>query len=135
MIFKRYGAAVQSVELNFDSKALNEIGFRRDHQVSVPTEEFQSGWTKVTEHSFAPTAEGFVQDETEQAMLDEMETAIQGLLAGLNDGEALYVENEQGVDYPKTRHQQKTIVVGHENKLQFLARVEPALRIGVYRKA
>ena len=134
MILKRYGTSVHSVELNFDSKALNEIGFRRDHEFSVPTDEF-GGWTKVNEHSFAPTAEGFVQDETEQAMLDEMIEAITALLAGLGEGEALYVENEQGADYPKTRHVQKTIVVGHENKLQFFARVEPPLRLGVYRKA
>lgn len=135
MILKRYGTSVQSVELNFDSKALNEIGFRRDHDFSVSTDDFQSGWQKVTEHSFAPTAEGSVQDETEQAMLNEMEAGIQKLLGELGEGEALYVENEQGKDYPKTRHEQKTIVVDHENKLHFKARVEPPLRIGVYRKA
>ncbi len=134
MILKRYGTSVLSVELNFDSKALNEIGFRRNHDFSVPTEEFQ-GWQKLSEHSFAPTAEGFVQDETEQAMLNEMIEAIEGLVAGLGQGESLYVQNEQGIDYPKTRHVQKTIVVGHENKLQFFARVEPPLRLGMYRKA
>ena len=36
MIFRLYGNTYHSVELNFDSKALNEIGFRRDKADSIP---------------------------------------------------------------------------------------------------
>ncbi len=36
MILRRYGHNVQSVETKFDSKALTEIAFVRDHQVSMP---------------------------------------------------------------------------------------------------
>ena len=134
MILKRYGTSIQSVEINFDAKAMNEIGFRRDRATSIPSDDFDAGWEKLEEHVFAPTAEGSVQGATEQAMLDELEAEIRKLLEGLGDGEALYVESQQGVDYPKTRHDTKTVVEDGENRLHFFARIEPGLRIGHYRK-
>ena len=69
MILKRYGTALHSVELNFDSKALNEIGFRRDREFSISVEEWEAEWEKVEEHSFAGRHEGPVQDESEAEML------------------------------------------------------------------
>ena len=42
MIYRQYGTAYHSVELNFDSKALNEIGFRRDREATLPTEELDA---------------------------------------------------------------------------------------------
>jgi len=32
MMLQRYGRSYQSMDLNFDSKALNEVGFRRNHE-------------------------------------------------------------------------------------------------------
>lgn len=134
MILKKYGSAMQSVALNFDSKALNEIGFRRDHEHSIPTDEFESGWTQLSVHELDTSDEGDVQDETEQKLLDHLESEIRNLLDALQDGEVLVVENENGVDWPKTKHKQRVVVDGIENRLHFTAWVEPPLRIGRYRK-
>jgi hypothetical protein len=134
MILRTYGTTVQSVELNFDSKALNEIGFRRDRQTSIPVEEFEAGWETVEEREFAPRAEGSVQDETEQELLAAMEEPIRAWLEELEEGEALFVLNGDR-DYPKTRHSSKVVVERGENRLHFTAWVEPALRLARVRKA
>lgn len=134
MILRKYGNTVQSVELNFDAKALSEIGFRRDRATSFGAEAFEADWERLEERAFAPRAEGIVQHEVEQALLDEMEAEITGWIGELGDGEALFVESE-GTDSPKTRHESKTIVEAGENRLHFSAWVEPPLRISRVRKA
>ncbi len=134
MILRKYGTTVQSVELNFDAKALNEIGFRRDRATSMDTEAFEAEWERQEEREFAPRAEGLVQHEVEQALLDEMESEIRAWMADLQEGEALYVESD-AADYPKTRHDTRTIVEAGENRLYFSAWVEPPLRMSRVRKA
>ncbi len=44
MILRRYGSSYQSVDLNFDSKALNEVGFRRNHERSIAMEDFDGSY-------------------------------------------------------------------------------------------
>ena len=44
------------------------------------------------------------------------------------------IENEQGIDYPKTRTRTRTVVVDGENRLRFTTKVHPPLRVGVYRQ-
>lgn len=134
MILSRYGQNYQSVELNFDSKAMTEIGFRRDHALTIPVEEFREGYERLEEAEFAPRSEGRVQDETEQDLLDELEREIRARLDALEPDQVLLVENEKGVDYPKTKHETRVIVERGENRLVFTAWVAPALRIGTYRK-
>lgn len=134
MILRRYGNTVQSVELNFDAKALNEIGFRRDRVTSMDTEAFESSWERIEEREFAPRTEGSVQHEVEQALLDEMEAEITSWTDELDEGEALYVESE-APDFPKTRHVSKKVVEAGENRLHFSAWVEPPLRLSRVRKA
>ena len=46
----------------------------------------------------------------------------------------LVVESREGADYPKTRDKKKNVVVDGENRLYFYWRIEPALRLGVYKK-
>ncbi|MDT8341360.1 MAG: hypothetical protein RQ751_07585 [Longimicrobiales bacterium] len=133
MILRRYGSTLHSVELNFDSKALNEIGFRRDHALSVPEGDFEARYRRVEVRDFAPRDEGWVQDETERALLDHLEREIRRLEADLEEGEVLVVENRQGVDHPKSRHATRVVVQGVENRLHFSAWVEPPLRLGRYR--
>ena len=135
MILRRYGTSMQSVETNFDSKALNEIGFRRDHALSIPVEEFQASYREVEARDIAPTDEGWVQDETEQVLLDHLERDIREMEAGLGEGEVLVILNEKGVDYPKTRHKTKIVVEGVENRTHFTAWVEPPLRVGRFTRA
>lgn len=133
MIFRRYGTAYQSVEPDFDSRALSEVGFRRDRQVRIPTEDFDSRYERVTAHELEATAEGWVHDEVEQAALDDLASALAAVLDDLHDGEVLVVESE-GVDQAKTRAVQKNVVVEGENRLHFTVRVDPPLRVGVYRE-
>ena len=50
MIFRRYGSTYQSVDVNFDALALNEIGFRRNREESVSLEVFDEGFQKIQRH-------------------------------------------------------------------------------------
>ena len=133
MIFRRYGNAYHTVELNFDSKALNEIGFRRDRVDSISVEDFQA-CVQVAKHELVADAEGSVQDETEQMLLDRLKEKLLGLDRGLGPGELLVVENEQGNDWPKTRQQTSNVIVQGENRLYFNYSVAPAMRVTVWRR-
>jgi hypothetical protein len=132
MMFRRYGTSFQSVDLNFDSKALNEIGFRRNHEESIPSEEFEAGFPKLSTHELLAEAEGDVQDHTEQVLLNQLQGQLDKLIGGLGDGEFLVIENEQGHDYPKTRQQTSNVIVEGENKLHFSYTIAPALRVAVH---
>ena len=134
MILRRYGTSYSSVELNFESRALTEIGFRRDRQTQIATDTFEAEYGLVETHELSATAEGHVHDETEQALLQDLAGQIHALSDDLPDGDVLVIESEQGVDYPKTRAVQKTLVVRGENRLHFTVRVEPPLRVSVRRK-
>lgn len=134
MILKRYGTAFHTVDLNFESKALNEIGFRRNRVRSVPVEELESDYRKVVEHEILAEAEGRVQDHTEQDLLDKLQARVEELVGELGEEEFLVFENEDGTDYPKTRQKTRNVVEEGENRLHFHYSVFPALRFGVYRK-
>jgi hypothetical protein len=135
MILKRYGHSLHSVQLNFDSKAMTEIGFRRDQELSISAEAFQKGYTRTQSHALTAQMEGYVQDDVERTALKDLESRIRQLEAGLANGAVLVVESEQGVDYPKTRTEHKTVVEGGENRLYFSVRVEPPLRLAEYSKS
>ena len=134
MIFQRYGSTVRSVEPDFDSRALTEIVFRRDRETSIPVDEFFRRYEKEEERELTAESEGPVQDEAQQALLEDLEGQIEDLLADLDENRVLFVESEQGKDYPKTRDRRKDVVVEGENRLYFYCRVEPPLRIGIYRE-
>lgn len=134
MILRRYGDTMQSVETNFDSKALTEIGFRRDRQFSLPAEQFEREYGQVASHDLTARTEGYVQDEVEKRLLEELERQIRELERNLGGEEVLVVLSEQGVDYPKTRTEQKTVVEEGENRLYFFLEVRPPLRIGRFVK-
>lgn len=134
MILKQYGTTFQSVELNFDSKALNEVGFRRDRKTSVAVDDFRHGYERVAVHELEAEAEGEVQDHTEQDLLDRLEEKVRALEAEVGDGHALVIENGDGHDYPKTRQKTSNVVVEGENRLRFHYSIAPALRLGVYAK-
>lgn len=132
MIFKPYGTTLQSVDLNFDSKALNEIGFRRNRERSIPMEEFENGYSQTTVHELTAEAEGPVQDATEQDLLNQLEARIRELEEQLGDDQLLVFENDDGHDYPKTRQRTRNVVVEGENRLHFNYTVDPPVRVGVY---
>ncbi len=66
--------------------------------------------------------------------MEELESKVQARLDDLNEGELLLVENQQGVDYPKVRDRKEGIIVEGENRLYFHWRVDPPIRLGLYRR-
>ncbi|MGH7466000.1 MAG: hypothetical protein ACREK1_12540 [Longimicrobiales bacterium] len=133
MIAKQYGTKIQSVTPNFDSRAMNEIGFRRDNTWSMATDEFFGAYEEVERHELTAAAEGSVQGEAEEKLLESLQAQLVAVAKTVDDG-LLLIESEQGVDYPKTRHTQTNQLVGNENRLYFRFTVEPPLRVAVYRK-
>lgn len=133
MILKRYGTSYQSVEPNFESKALNEVGFRRDRKATVPVDDLDSGYDLAASHDLVSEAQGDVQDHTEQLLLDRLLEQVKALQAGLGPGELLVVLNGDGGDWPRTRQAMTNVVVAGENRLHFSYSVAPPLRLGVYR--
>jgi hypothetical protein len=134
MIFRRYGTSYQSVDLNFDSRALSEVGFRRDREQSVETDDFESTYETVASHALDAEAEGDVQDHTEQVLLDKLASRIRELDSGLGASEVLVIENEQGNDWPKTRQRTSNVIVDGENRLRFHYTIAPPLRVAVRRR-
>jgi len=133
MIFRRYGTTYRSVDPNFQSAALNEIGFRRDGERVLQAEEFEAAHEHLVTHDLVAEAEGSVQDHTEQLLLDRLEERLLELESGLDPDCVLVIENGDGPDYPKTRQNTRNVVVEGENRLHFRYTVAPPLRVGVYR--
>lgn len=131
LILRRYGSSVHEVEPNFDARAMNEVGFRKTGE-SMSWEEFEARYEKTASHALTSSAEGEVQTEAEERMLADLRDQLNKLEASLGDGRVLFVESEQGKDYPKMREKQRTIVVGAENRLYFERTLEPPLRLAVY---
>ena len=134
MIFRRYGTALHSVDPNFQSKALNEIGFRRDGERQHSAEEFEASYEHLVTHDLVAEAEGYVQDHTEQLLLDRLESRLLELEAGLEPDCVIVIENKDGPDYPKTKQQTRNVIVEGENRLHFTYGVAPNLRAAVFRK-
>lgn len=131
MIYRRYGSSAHVVEPNFDARAMNEIGFQKTGE-SMSWEEFQSKYERSAAHEFLATADGDVQHEVEEKLLRELREKLNQLEATLGDGRVLFIESEQGKDYPKMREKQRTVVVGSENRLHFERTIDPPLRVGIY---
>jgi predicted DsbA family dithiol-disulfide isomerase len=134
VIAKRYGSKVQSVTPNFDARAMNEIGFRRDNEWSIDKEEFEEFYQQLESHELTAAAEGDVQGEAEEKLLESLQAQLLAVEKTVADDGVLMIESEQGLDYPKTRHTQTNQLVGNENRLFFRFTVEPPLRVAVYRK-
>jgi hypothetical protein len=56
VIAKRYGSKVQSVTPNFDARAMNEIGFRRDNEWSIDKDEFEESYQQLESHELTAAA-------------------------------------------------------------------------------
>lgn len=135
MLLRRYGTAFHSVLTDFDPRAMTEVRFRRDRELSVPADEFETRYEKVREEALSAESEGAVQTEAEQEVLDRLEAQLTELLNGLGEGQVAVVESEQGHDYPKLRERKEGVIVKGENRLHFHWWVDPPLRVGVYRPA
>lgn len=134
MIYRRYGTAYQSVDIDFDAKALNDIGFRRNRVSVIRVDEFDGAYAPIKTLELAAEAEGFVQYETKQVLLDRLREQLEGAVADLPDGGIVVVDNEAGHDYPKTRQDTRSAVEVGQNRLHFVYSMSPALRITLYRR-
>ena len=133
-VYLRYGANYQSVSFEFEAKALNEIGFRRDRESSFAVDELGDRYELIETVELIAEAEGDVQSETEQLLLDRLQEKAQAIVDSLSDGGMVIVENERGgQDQPKPRQTISNVVVAGENRLHFTYHVDPPLRLGSYR--
>jgi hypothetical protein len=134
MILRKYGKAYHSVTPNFDSRAMNEIGFQKSGEEPLETPDFEAAYERVTGHELVAVSDGVVQDQVEKEMLESLRRQLLELEQGLDGDSVVVIESEQGKDYPKTREKTIGEVVGNENKLRFHRYVDPPLRVAVYRK-
>jgi len=133
-VYRLYGSTYQSVGFEFEAKALNEVGFRRDRESSIEADELSERFEKIETVEFVADAEGDVQNETEQLLLDRLREKAEAAIAGLPEGGIAVVENERGGrDQPKPRQKIGNVVERGENRLHFEYTVEPPLRISLYR--
>ncbi len=135
MIFRRYGTSYQSVDMDFDAKALNDVAFRRNRRQAIPVDDFESSYVTVETVELVAVAQGKVQYQTKQDLLDRLQAQVEELQGRLAEGGILVVENEQGHDYPKTRQQTKNVVEDGENRLYFDYSMAPPLRVSVRQPA
>ncbi len=105
MILKRYGTSYQSVEPNFNSRALTEISFRRDRVFSLPADNFESEYELLEERALTAEAEGEVHDEAESDLLSQLEKALQALRDELGEGRSWSwrARRERTIPRPVTR--------------------------------
>jgi hypothetical protein len=132
-LLRRFGERVRGVEPRFDARALNEIGFQPAGTVDEASESFDARMVAVREVLVESTSDGPVQAEAEALLLDRLRASLDALLADLAEGEVGVVENQPGVDWPKTRERRKDVIVDGENRFHFHWRVDPPLRISIYR--
>ena len=133
MILRKYGQNLQSVEPNFDPRAMNEIGFLKTDAMTLTTADFAEQYERVGGHELVAQAAGDVQHDAEAQVLASLKEQLLSIEGGLEEGQVLLVESEMGKDYPKLRETVTTTVVGLENRLHFDRSVDPPLRIGVYK--
>ncbi|MDH3224215.1 MAG: hypothetical protein OEO23_10910 [Gemmatimonadota bacterium] len=133
MILKQYGSSYQSVEPNFNSAAMTEVGFRRDREFSVSLEDFEAGYEPISESDLAAQASGSVQSEVENEVLANLEAALMAAAQGLDSDQVLVVLNGRD-DQPKTRERRQSVVVDGENRYHFHWSVDPPLRVAVFRQ-
>lgn len=133
MIVRQYGSRVESVTPNFVAHAINEVGFRRDHAWSMPTDEFFASHERMGGQEIEARATGDVQTHVETELLAELRAQLDAAEAAAGDSGVLLIESGAR-DHPKLRHKQRTIVVRGENRFAFEASIDPPLKVGIFRR-
>ena len=92
----------------FEAKSLNEVGFRRNHEASIPVDK-RNEWLQLIETiEVTSKAEGGVQTEVEQQFLDRLAKRARLAIEALPTAGVAIIENERGGrDQPKSRQFQK----------------------------
>ncbi len=133
MILKRYGTMLHSVQPDFDSRALTEIGFRRDRRLSLRAADFGEAYETVETVELSAQADGPVHDHAEQELLVNLERELRQAEADAGEDGVVVIESRQGVDYPKTRDRKQNQIREGRNRLYFHWTVDPPLRVGIFR--
>ena len=95
-VYLRYGNNYQSVSFEFAAKALNEVGFRRDRESAFPVESLEAEYERIETLEITAEAEGNVQSETEQLLLDRLREQAEAAVESLPVGGIAIVVNERG---------------------------------------
>ena len=111
MILKRYGTMLHSVQPDFDSRALTEIGFRRDRRLSLRAADFDEAYEAVETEELSAQADGPVHDYAEQELLVNLERELRRAEADAGEDGVVVIESRQGVDYPRP---------GTESRIRFV---------------
>src|SRR5918996_6577447 len=119
MILRRYGNTIHSVTPNFDSRAMTEIGFTRDGQMTVPANEFVETYERLDGRELTAEASGDVQGDVEDGVLASPREQLDGPHREVGEERVLLIENQMGKDQAKTRGSQTTKVVENANRLYF----------------
>ncbi len=134
MILRTYGNKIEAVDISFNAVALDSIGFRRSRELSLAVEEFEAVYERTGGQELSAQAEGAVQIEVEKELLAKLEDQLLGADSELDEDEVILIENQRGVDQPRTHEKKEIMVVEGENRLHFKWWIDPPLKIGVYRK-
>lgn len=132
MILRRYGSKMHSVRPDFYHGSITEISFVRDGALALDVEEFAERYVRRGGREFTARAKGGVQGEVKHQVLESLQEQLAELERALEDGTVLLIESRHGVDHPKARGKQTTIVVEAENRLVFEYTIDPPLRLGVF---
>lgn len=133
MIVRRMGRNFTSVEPAFDARAFNALTFAPTDAFSCDPEELEARYERIEGREFTGRAEGRVQLEVEEVLLQDLAAQLAAADAALEAGELLVMENQPGVDFPRLHERTETIVEAGENRFRFAWWVDPPLRFGVYR--
>lgn len=134
MILRTYGSQIEAVDIAFNAVAFDSIAFRRNRQLSMSTEEFEAAYERSHGQELAARAEGDVQIDVERELLAKLEEQLLAAQSQLDEAEVILIENQRGVDRPRTHEKKESTVVQGENRLRFKWWVDPPLKIGIYRK-
>ena len=134
MILKRYGVMLHSVRPNFDSRAMTEIGFRRDRRLSVRVTDFDDIYEAMGTEELSADADGPVHDEAEQRLLRNLERELRRVEDSAGEEGVVVLESTAGEDYPKTRDRKQNVLRDGRNQFHFHWTIDPPLRVGVFRR-
>lgn len=137
MLLLRRGSVLVAVHPHFRATAITEIAFLP--VASSGTSEGEAAELPpfhalrlVDTLQLDPVVEGSVQVETEARLLEALLAGIETALTETPKDQVLVIENQAGMDWPRTCETRSDVLDPMGNRLHFRWHVEPALRLGRY---
>ena len=129
MIIRRYGTRYHSVTLDFDPAAMTEVGFRRDNEQQWTVADFEDQYELVREEEIIADGTDPVQEQAERKMLVALKDLFDPIYDSIEEGQLLSIQNERGVDHPRTRYVRST-----KGEQDFTYTMDRPLRLGIWAK-